>query len=98
MGMLSEEVRELCLAEWMIMGMGGGTMGVLLGFMMGGLLSTTLSTISIFKGQGTINISYVPWFFVAFIMLISFMVGIVTGWYPSKRARMISALNALRYE
>jgi len=98
MGMLSKEVRELFLAESMIMGMGGGTLGVLFGFIMGWSLSITLSAVSVLKGQGVINISYVPWFFVAFIMLISFMVGIVTGWYPSKRARMISALNALRYE
>jgi len=98
MGMLSEEVRELFLAESMIMGMGGGTLGVLFGFVMGWSLSITLSAVSVLKGQGVINISYVPWFFVAFIMFISFMVGMVTGWYPSKRARMISALNALRYE
>jgi len=98
MGMLSKEVRELFLAESMIMGMGGGTLGVLFGFMMGWTLSITLSAVSVLKGQGVINISYVPWFFVAFIMFISFMVGMVTGWYPSKRARMISALNALRYE
>lgn len=98
MGMLSKEVRELFLAESMIMGMGGGTLGVLFGFVMGWSLSITLSAVSVLKGQGVINISYVPWFFVAFIMFISFMVGMVTGWYPSKRARMISALNALRYE
>ena len=38
MGMLSEEVRELFLAESMIMGMGGGTLGVLFGFVMGGIV------------------------------------------------------------
>jgi len=98
MGMLSNEVRELFLAESMIMGVGGGTMGILLGFLMGNILSIVLSSVSVVKGQGTINISYIPWFFVAFIMLVSFLVGVATGWYPSKRARAISALNALRYE
>jgi ABC-type antimicrobial peptide transport system permease subunit len=98
MGMLSEEVRELFLAESMIMGVGGGTFGVVFGFVTGKLISFVLTTISVMKGQGTMDISYVPWFFVAFIMLVSFVVGILTGWYPSKRARAISALNALRYE
>jgi len=98
MGMLSNEVRELFLAESMIMGVGGGVMGILLGFSLGKLLSIVLSSISLFKGQGTINITTIPWFFTVFILVVSFFVGIITGWYPSKRARQISALNALRYE
>lgn len=97
-GMLSNEVKELFLAESLIMGIGGGTFGVLLGFVSGKLLSLILTSISMIKGQGALDVSYVPWFFVAFIIVVSFVVGILTGWYPSKRARQISALNALRYE
>lgn len=97
-GMLSDEVKELFLAESLIMGIGGGTFGVVLGYFLGKLLSLILTSISLVKGQGTMNMSYLPWFFVLFIIAISFMVGIITGWYPSKRARQISALNALRYE
>lgn len=98
MGMLSNEVRELFLAESMIMGVGGGVFGILLGFTLGKILSLILTSISVVQGQGLINIAYIPWFFTVFILLISFIVGMVTGWYPSKRARQISALNALRYE
>lgn len=98
MGMLSNEVRELFLAESMIMGVGGGITGILFGFSLGKILSLILSSISIFKGQGFINVATIPWFFTVFILLVSFFVGIITGWYPSKRARQISALNALRYE
>lgn len=98
MGMQIAEVRELFLAESMIMGVGGGVMGILLGYLGGRLLSLVLSSVSMFKGQGMIDISYIPLFFVTFILTISFIVGIVTGWYPSKRATKISALNALRYE
>lgn len=98
MGMQIAEVRELFLAESMIMGVGGGVMGILLGYSGGRLLSLVLSSVSMFKGQGMIDISYIPWFFVTFILTISFVVGIITGWYPSKRATKISALNALRYE
>ncbi|RLC35623.1 hypothetical protein DRH14_00425 [Candidatus Shapirobacteria bacterium] len=98
MGMLSKEVKELFLAESMIMGMGGGFFGVLLGLFLGKVVSIALSSVSVFKGQGFMNISYMPWFFAFFILAVSFFVGIATGWYPSKRARQISALNALRYE
>ncbi|MDD2483286.1 MAG: FtsX-like permease family protein, partial [Candidatus Shapirobacteria bacterium] len=98
MGMLSNEVRELFLAESMIMGVGGGVLGIVFGFLLGRVLSLILSSISFLKGQGTINIAMIPWFFTVFILVVSFLVGIITGWYPSKRARQISALNALRYE
>lgn len=98
MGMLSDDVRELFLAESMIMGVGGGLCGVLLGITGGKFISIILTSISVVKGQGVIDISYVPIFFTAFILLVSFTVGILTGWYPSRRARQISALNALRYE
>ncbi|HPJ17294.1 MAG TPA: ABC transporter permease [Candidatus Woesebacteria bacterium] len=98
MGMLSDDVKELFLAESMIMGVGGGLFGVLLGWLFGAILSLVLTSISVVKGQGMISVSYVPWFLVVFIMLVSVIVGMLTGWYPSKRARSISALNALRYE
>jgi ABC-type antimicrobial peptide transport system permease subunit len=97
-GMLSNEVRELFLAESMIMGIGGGAFGILFGYLLGRLLSLFLSSVSILKGQGFIDISYVPWFFVIFILSVSYVVGLLTGWYPSRRARKLSALNALRYE
>ncbi|MFA6602822.1 MAG: FtsX-like permease family protein [Candidatus Shapirobacteria bacterium] len=98
MGMLSDDVRELFLAESMIMGVGGGLLGLLLGWGGGKLLSLLLTSISVVKGQGVIDISSVPVFLAVFIVGLSVVVGILTGWYPSKRARQISALNALRYE
>lgn len=98
LGMLSDEVRELFLAESMIMGLGGGIGGILLGFLGGKLLTLALSSVSMVKGQGMIDLTYVPWFFIVFILAVSFGVGMITGWYPSKRAREVSALNALRYE
>jgi ABC-type antimicrobial peptide transport system permease subunit len=97
-GMLPNEVRELFMAESMIMGLGGGIFGILFGYGLGQLSSLFLSSISLSKGQGFMSITYIPWFFIGFILLISFIVGVVTGWYPSVRARKISALNALRYE
>lgn len=82
----------------MIMGVGGGVMGLIFGFLLGKVLSLVLTSISIFKGQGGIDVTFIPWFFTLFILIVSFLVGMLTGWYPSKRARQVSALNALRYE
>ncbi|MFA7676492.1 MAG: FtsX-like permease family protein [Candidatus Shapirobacteria bacterium] len=98
MGMKSYEVRELFLAESLIMGLCGGVFGLILGFLMGKLLGLILSIFPISKGIGFIDISYIPIIFVILIIVLSLLIGILTGIYPAKRATKISALNALRYE
>jgi putative ABC transport system permease protein len=97
-GMVSEEIQDLFLAEAMIMGFAGGIGGIILGFLLGQLTSFVISIFSITQGLGYLQVTYIPLSFVIFILLISFIVGIVTGLYPARRARNTSALNALRYE
>ena len=98
MGMRSEEVRELFLTESMVMGFFGGISGLFFGFLAGKILGLVLSLVAVFKGVGFIDISYIPVSFVILIVVLSLMVGFLTGIYPSKRATQVSALNALRYE
>lgn len=98
MGMKSSEVQELFLTESMVMGFFGGILGIILGWASGKLVGLFLSAFAIFKGVGFVDISHVPLFFVLVVIFLSFLVGLVTGIYPAKRATRISALNALRYE
>ena len=98
MGMRSVEVKELFLAEAMIMGLLGGIFGVLAGWGIGKILGLILSAVSVAKGVGAVDVSYIPWQFVVFVLSLAFVVGVATGIYPARRARRISALNALRYE
>lgn len=98
MGMKSYEVKDLFMAESLIMGLCGGIFGIILGFILGKLLGLILSLFSVFQGLGYIDISYIPFSFIAIIILLSLLIGIVTGIYPSRRSTKISALNALRYE
>jgi ABC-type lipoprotein release transport system permease subunit len=97
-GMVSDEIQDLFLAEAMIMGFGGGLGGLLLGYLVGKLSSVIVSIIAISQGIGYLELTYIPTYLVIFIIFCSFVVGIVTGLYPAQRARKISALNALRYE
>lgn len=98
MGMKSDEVQELFLTESMIMGFLGGVLGIFLGYAGGKILGVILSLYAITKGVGFINISFIPMGLVAIILTLSLFVGIFTGIYPARRAKKISALNALRYE
>jgi len=91
-------VRELFLTESMIMGFFGGILGIALGFILGKLLGLILSFFAIVKGVGFIDISYLPFSFILVIIVLSLLVGVLTGIYPARRATKISALNALRYE
>lgn len=98
LGMKSTEVKELFLIESLTMGLLGGFLGLFLGFAAGKLLSFLLSIFSLAKGVGWMDVSLIPVSFVFVIIFLAILVGIVTGLYPAKRARHISALNALRYE
>ena len=58
MGMKSSEVRELFLAEAMVMGLLGGLFGVLLGWAAGQVLSLLLSIFSLVKGVGSVSYTH----------------------------------------
>lgn len=98
MGMRSSEVRELFLTESMTMGVFGGVLGIFMGMLFGELVGVLISSFSIFKGVGFIDVSYTPIIFILAAFLLSLVVGVLTGIYPARRATKISALNALRYE
>lgn len=98
MGIKSDEVRSLFLAESMIMGFYGGILGLIIGSLAGKLLSLFLSLILVFKNVGYIDVSYIPLSFSLIVIGLSILIGVITGYYPAKRSTLISALDALRYE
>lgn len=97
-GMKSNEVKRLFLAESIVMGLSGGICGLLLSASAGQLVSFVLSVVSVTKGLGYIQLVFIPFYLGAGVVALSFIIAVLTGMYPSIRATKISALNALRYE
>jgi ABC-type antimicrobial peptide transport system permease subunit len=98
MGMKSYEIKDLFLTESLIMGILGGTGGLLAGHLGGLFINLILSIFSWLQGGETIDTTYIPNSLIVAIVLLALSVGIITGFYPAYRATKISALNALRYE
>ena len=98
MGMKSKEVRELFLSEAIIMGLYGGILGILIGLLGGYISSSIVSLISVLRGSSSLAVTYLPFSTALLIIIVSAFTGIATGFYPSRRATKISALDALRYE
>ncbi len=98
MGLKSKEAKVLFLAESIIMSVMGGVTGLVLGLVLGKIISFAVSAVAISQGYSYLEVTYIPWALAFSLILLSSIVGIVTGWYPAERAKKISALNALRYE
>ena len=89
------DVNRIFLVEAVLISASGGFLGVLLGRFLGRIVDMLF-----FKSMQRMGASIfiLPLWFDFFIVFLAVIVGLVTGWYPSKRASRISALNALRYE
>ncbi len=97
-GMKSREVKKLFLVESLTMGFLGGIIGLFFGYLAGKVLSLVLSSIAVTQGIGAIDVANIPFFMVMGVVFLALTVGILTGYYPARRATKISALDALRYE
>ena len=95
LGTTDRDVVRLFLAESVIIGFCGGILGIFLGQQIGGFINFISS---FFRDDKSVSLFVSPSYFLAMILLLSIGIGIVTGIYPSKRAKNISPLDALRYE
>ena len=98
LGAADGDVKQLFFVEAGVMGLFGGVLGVLLGWLIG--RSLTLGTNIYLHRQNLpgVDISSVPWWLV--LLSIGFAVGVslAAGLYPASRAARLDPVQALRYE
>ena len=75
------------LSEAILVSVVGGILGICMGLLVGNGLAFALNTPVVLPFK---------WILLAFI--VSFFVGIVSGWYPARKAAKLDPIEALRYE
>lgn len=95
LGTIDSDIKKLLIIESTLIGASGGFLGVGLGVILGYLLNA-ISLVS--RLDRTANLFAFPVVFLLLVFILATGVGILTGFYPARRAKTISALNALRYE
>ena len=98
LGAADGDVKQLFFVEAGVMGLAGGVLGVLFGWLIGQAL--TLGTNIYLKRQDLpgVQISAVPLWLIAGAIGFAVLVSLVAGLYPASRAAKLNPVDALRYE
>jgi len=91
-------VSKIFLVEALAVGTVGGALGIILGYVLGIIANSILNHLAIQAGGEMIKVFAYPLTFLLGVFIFSFIVGLLTGLYPARRATKINALDVLRYE
>ncbi len=92
------DVKKLFFAEAGAMGVVGGALGVLLGWLIGRAINFGTTIYLQRQGMPPENVWYVPWWLVASAIVFAVCVSLVAALYPASRAAKLDPIQALRYE
>ena len=107
-GAKSKDILSLFVVESGVMGLIGGLVGVLFGYLLGKgfLVMRAFVSEKVMPDMGNLpmaeaslstNMNVSPQIII-FSLIFSFLIGIIFGYFPSKKASKLEPINALRYE
>lgn len=93
-GGTSKDVQNLFLMESMIMGLLGGISGIALGILAGETINFGLNILAQELGGEPIRLFIYPWQFLILIIVLSIMVGFLSGFWPARKSAQLSSKEA----
>lgn len=97
-GASSTDVMWLFLGESLMIGFLGGISGIFLGIIVSQLFQMVINLLSRSLGGEILNFFSYPIWFILFIIVLSTAVGLLSGFFPARRAAKLNPLDALRYK
>ncbi len=97
-GATERGIEQMFLAESVVMGLGGGLSGLIVGFIFTRIIALIVNLLAVSSGGKPVEIFYTPLWFYLLVFVFSLLIGLITGFFPSRRAAKLNPLDALRYE
>lgn len=98
LGVQNATVRKMFLVESFLISLLGGVVGILMGLFTATLVNFIINILAKSVGGTAEKLFSTPILAIIIIVGFSILVGIATGFYPSRRAGKLNPLDALRYE
>jgi putative ABC transport system permease protein len=86
-GAKANTVKQQFLIEAVIIGQIGGILGIVIGIFIGNMVSVMIGSTFI-----------IPWVWIITGVVLCFVVGVVSGYYPAQKAARMDPIESLRYE
>lgn len=95
-GAKDRDILNIFVVESGLIGFLGGLTGIILGFIIQYGFNFVFNFVAVQMGGQKLDLFYSPIWFVVSLIIISFVIGVITGWIPAKRASRIDPLEALK--
>ena len=98
LGASNGDIKKTFLVEAILIGFLGGVSGILIGIGASEIFNFGINKLAGSLGGDKVDLFYTPIEFIVMILVFSTTVGLLTGFYPARRAAKLNPLDALRYK